>query len=354
MMRIGILGAKGYTAGELLRLLASHPQAEVTCLMARVDAPEPVAAYFPALRGLYDLAIEPIDLERLIEQCDAAFLALPHTAAQEYAARLIEAGLKVVDLSADFRFESVDLYEKTYKVEHKARELNSRIPYGLPELFRDELKQAPAIANPGCHTITAILALAPLMRQGELVDLDRIVISSLTGVSGAGRKPSDITHFPECNESVNAYGVATHRHRPEIEEQLSRLAGRKLRLVFTPHLIPMSRGILSTCTAPLRAPWTTAEAMALYREFYAGEPFIRMLPDGEAPRTGAVMLSNFCDISVVVDEHARSVIAMAATDNLVKGASGQAIQNMNLLFGLDETLGLIPAPRRPVAAPAAG
>jgi N-acetyl-gamma-glutamyl-phosphate reductase len=344
MIRVGILGAKGYTAGELMRLLAGHAQATTACLMARVDGPEPVEHYFPSLRGQVKVPIEPIDPAALADRCDAVFLAMPHTVAQEYAPALIAKGIKVVDLSADFRFESVELYEKTYKVKHLAPELNAKIPYGLPELWRESLRGAPGIANPGCHTITAILGLAPLMKHGDILDLDRIAISSLTGISGGGRKPTDRFHFPECNESCQAYGVAGHRHRPEIEEQLGRLAGRALHLVFTPILVPMNRGILSCSTVPLRpgASLATAQALDWFRDIYRAEPFVRVLPEGEVPATAAVAMTNFCDIGVMVDHAAATLLVFSATDNLVKGASGQAMQNMNLLFGLPETMGILP------------
>ncbi len=341
MIRVGILGAKGYTAGELMRMLAGHPQAELTCLMARVEAPEPVAKYFPALRNVIKPLIEPIDLDAMAARCDAVFLALPHTIAQQYAPGLIEKGVKPIDLSADFRFDSVALYEETYKVSHLAPELNAIIPYALPELFRGEIAGAPALAVPGCYTTTSILALAPLMSRGEDLDLDHMVINAMSGVTGAGRAPSDTTHYPECNESVNAYGVAKHRHRPEIEEKLSRLAGRVLRLTFTPHLAPMNRGILATSTVPMKRAVTTAEAHGWFTEFYQGEPFVRVLPAGETPATAGVVLTNFCDIGVVADTHSGMLIVISTTDNLLKGASGQAIQGMNALFGLPETMGLI-------------
>jgi N-acetyl-gamma-glutamyl-phosphate reductase len=341
MVRVGILGAKGYSAGELMRLLRHHPQAELACLMARVDAPEPVGDHFPSLRGTIGPAIEPIDTAALASRCDVAFLALPHTAAQEYMATLLEAGLKVIDLSADFRFASVELYEATYKARHLAPELNATIPYGLPELWRDELKGAQAIANPGCHTAAAILALAPLMKRGDAVELDRIVINSLTGVSGGGRAPSPVFHFPECNESVKAYGVASHRHRPEIEEQLGRLAGRAIRLVFTPVLVPITRGILSCITVPLKDARTTGEALGWYREAYGAEPFVRLLPEGQAPASSATTMTNFCDIGVIADAAAGALLVFSAIDNLTKGAAGGAIQNMNLMLGLPETAGLL-------------
>ena len=280
-------------------------------------------------------------MDDLAARCDVAFLALPHTVAQEYMPALLEKGLKVVDLSADFRFDSVALYEKTYKVTHLAPALNAEIPYALPELYRERIPGRQALAAPGCYTTTSILALAPLMTRPETLDLDHIIINALSGVTGAGRKPGDAYHFPECNESVMAYGVGKHRHRPEIEEKLSGLAGREIRLTFTPHLVPMNRGILATCTVPLRGAVETKEAHAWFEAFYQGEPFVRVLPEGQTPAINGVVGTNFCDLGVVADAHSRALIVVSCTDNLLKGASGQAVQAMNALFGLPEPMGLI-------------
>lgn len=341
MIRVGILGAKGYTAGELMRLLAFHPEAQLSCLMARVDVAESIEHYFPFLRGQVKMPIEPIDVKSLAERCDVVFLALPHTAAQAYMAGLIESGLRVIDLSADFRFDSVGLFEATYAVVHQAPELNSKIPYGLPELFRSELAGPQAIANPGCYTTASILALAPLMHHPDDLELDHIVINAMSGVTGAGRKPTDNTHFPECNEAVSAYGVGKHRHRPEIEEKLSKVAGWPVALTFTPHLVPINRGILATCTIPMRRAIETAEAHAWYTEAYGSEPFIRVLAPGSVPTSAATYMTNFVDIGVVADKHSETLIVISSIDNLTKGASGQAVQNMNIMFGLPETMGLI-------------
>lgn len=341
MIRVGILGAKGYTAGELMRLFAFHPEARVECLMARVDAPEPVEQYFPFLRSVVKLPIEPIDLKALAARCDVVFLALPHTAAQAYMKGLLDSGLRVIDLSADFRFDSIGLFEATYGVTHQAPDLNAQIPYGLPELFRSELTGPRAIANPGCYTTASILALAPLMRRGDDLELDHIVINAMSGVTGAGRKPSDTTHFPECNESVAAYGVGKHRHRPEIEEKLSKVAGWPVALTFTPHLIPINRGILATCTIPMRRPVTTAEAHGWFVEAYGGEPFIRLLAPGVVPTSAGTYMTNFVDIGMVADARSETLIVISSIDNLTKGASGQAVQNMNIMYGLPETMGLI-------------
>lgn len=343
-LRVGILGAKGYAAGEAIRLLAGHPRAEIACLMARVDSPEPIARYFPALRGLVP-DIEPMDLASLAGRCDAVVLGLPHTTSQEYAPALVEAGACVVDLSADFRFDSVAAFERTYKVAHKAPALNGRFPYALPELFGDEIAGAPGLACPGCYPTATLLGLGPLARRPDRFDLDRVVVNALSGVSGAGRKSEERYSFVECAETVSAYSVGGHRHRPEIEEKLERLSGGSHRIVFTTHLLPIRRGMLATTTVPLKPGEETsgAELQSIFEEAYRGRPFVRVLPPGEQPAIAAVQGTNFCDLAVVYDAHARTAIVVTAIDNLTKGAAGQAIQAMNLRFGLEETAGLIPS-----------
>ena len=346
MIRTGILGARGYSAGEALRWLVGHPEVELTCLMARVEEPEPVANSFAELRGLVEIPIAPIDLDVLAEKCDAVFLAVPHTTALEFAPRLVEAGIKVIDLSADFRFDAVATYEATYGFKHTDPELNARFAYALPALFADEIPGAAGLACPGCYPTASLLALAPLMSRPDEFDVERIVIDALSGVSGAGRKVDAAYLFVECNESARAYGVAGHRHRPEIEEKLGRLAEREIKVTFTPHLIPMNRGILATSTIALRRETTTDAALEIYREYYAGRSFVRVLPPGRMPATADVAHTNFCDLGVQVDAHSGVLIVSAAIDNLAKGASSQAIQAMNLLYGLPETLGLLPGSTR--------
>ena len=346
MIRVGILGAKGYAAAEALRWLVGHPEVELTALMGRVEAPEPIAKYSPQLRDLVDLPVTPIDVKALVAQCDAVFLALPHTTAQEYGAELLRAGVKAIDISADFRFDSVPTYEATYGVKHQAPELNAKFVYALPELFGEQIPGAAGLACPGCYPTGALLGLAPLMRRPESFDLDRIVVNALSGISGAGRKLEETYLFSERNESLRAYGIGDHRHRPEIEEKLTALAGRAINFTFIPHLVPITRGILSTITVPLSQGLKTAAAHEIYREFYADRPFVRLLPPGETPATGDVLRTNFCDIGVEVDSGSGALVVVSAIDNLAKGASSQAIQAMNLLFGLPETLGLLPGSTR--------
>lgn len=346
MIRTGILGAKGYASGEALRWLLAHPEVELTCLMARVEAPEPVASYFPWARSLTDLPILPMDLDQMARLSDAVVLGLPHTAAQEYAPALLDNGVKVIDLSADFRFDSVATYEATYGVKHLAPQLVPKFPYALPELFAAEIPGASGLACPGCYPTATLLALAPLAKREEEFDLEGIVVNALSGVSGAGRKIEAEYLFAEVNESVSAYNVGRHRHRPEIEEKLARLRGQPVRLAFTTHLVPATRGILATCAIPLLKRLSTEEVHAIYREFYRDRPFVRLLPAGQTPSTGGVTNTNFCDLGVVVDRHSATLIIVSAIDNLAKGTASQAVQAMNILYGLPETLGLLPESTR--------
>ncbi|MFH0794761.1 MAG: N-acetyl-gamma-glutamyl-phosphate reductase [bacterium] len=341
MVKVGILGAKGYTAGELLRIFLGHPEVEVTCLQARVESPTPVGAYFSFLRGRFpDLMIEPIDLNSFCGNVRVAFLGVPHKTSQEYAAPLLEAGIKVIDLSADFRFRNIATYEKTYNLTHAAPELNREAVYGLPELYREQIKSARLIASPGCYPTSVILACAPFMKH-PAIDPQSIIADSKSGVSGAGRAPTDTTHFPECNEAVRPYHVGVHRHQPEIEEKLSEQLGSPVRITFTPHLVPMDRGILSTIYLQLTREEKEDNLRRHLAEFYKSEPFIRILPEGVYPSTKDVVYTNFCDIGLKLDAGTRRLILMSAIDNLTKGASGQAVQAMNLQCGFPETLGLL-------------
>jgi N-acetyl-gamma-glutamyl-phosphate reductase len=342
MIKTGIIGAKGYTARELLVYLSGHPEMEVTALMARVESPEPVEKYHPRLRGIFNLPIEPVLLDQLQNRCRTVFLALPHTVAQQYMPELISMGLNVIDLSADFRFDSVELYESAYDVTHLAPELNATIPYALPELFRDSLAGAQAVACPGCYPTSALLALAPLMTRESHLDLDGIVINSLSGISGAGRAPKDNLHFPNCNESVTAYGVAGHRHRPEIEEKLSCLAGHEVRVTFTPHLLPVNRGIYTTISIRAKESLTAEQVESWYRAVYDNETFVRLHPAGEMPEMAAAQGTNFCDIGWKFDPHHQMLICCSSLDNLGKGASSQAVQACNIIHGFPEQAGLLP------------
>lgn len=340
MLRVGIVGALGYAGAELVRLVRQHPKVKLTVLADKLEKPVALSSVYPQFRGDLDLSIVPADTERIAEETDIVFLALPHKVSQEYVVPLYRAGKVILDLSADFRFDDVTRYEQTYGVRHLDPKLNDEAVYGLPELFFDEIKKARIVAVPGCYPTSVILGCAPLMDR-EYIDPHSIIADAKSGVSGAGRSPTPGTHFPECNESLSAYSVAQHRHTPEIEEKLSALAGTALRITFTPHLVPMNRGILSTIYVKLKSTIAAEHILKCYQEFYHVAPFVRVLPANTFPSTRAVTYSNFCDIAIAVDMRTQRLIVLTAIDNLVKGAAGQAIQCLNLMRGFPETAGLL-------------
>lgn len=338
--RVAIVGATGYTGGELARLLLQHPYAEPVALL-RLSSEEPLPLYkaHPHLRGLTDLECVPYE-EKLLVGIDAVFLAVPNGMAMELAPRLLEQGIKVIDLSADFRFRKATTYERWYRKTHTAANWLSQAVYGLPELRRPQIREAQLIANPGCYPISALLALAPLVRR-KLIRFDSIIIDSKSGVSGAGRSRLEASYlFTELNGDFRAYGVAGHRHIPEMEQELSALAGEPVRITFTPHLIPIGRGIFTTAYANLTEPMSLNDLYDLYARDYADEPFVRLLEAGALPRVKSVVGSNFCDLALFVDERTQRVIVLSTLDNLVKGAAGNAVQCFNLMFGWDERAGL--------------
>lgn len=340
MVRAVIVGATGYTGAELIRLLLAHPDVELTGLVGHSKAGEPVSTVLPSLAGLIDGEIAAFEPAEIAERADAVFCGLPHGASAAKVAALRAAGLAVFDLSADFRLRSLDTY-RTWYGEHSAAELLPEAVYGLPELYRDALRGADLVAVPGCYPTASVLPLAPLLRA-ELLELDGpIVIDAKTGVSGAGRAAKPRTHYPETSESVRAYAIAgRHRHTPEIEQELTEAAGRDVRVIFSPHLVPMTRGILSTCYLRPRAGVTAAQCTEAARALYAGSPSVHVFDVGESPDTLWVRGSNRAHISYTDDERSGWIVAQGAIDNLVKGASGQAVQCMNLRFGLDEGTGL--------------
>jgi N-acetyl-gamma-glutamyl-phosphate reductase len=338
-LNIAIVGSSGYTGGELMRILLNHSRAVVTAITSEKSAGKPITSIFPHLAGLTSLVCESLDPDTIAKKSDFVFLALPHVTAQEAAFRFHKLGKKVVDLSADYRLSDPALYETWYEHAHQYPALLKDAVYGLPELHREKIKKATLIANPGCYPTGAILGLAPLMQEGRL-DPGSIIIDSKSGVSGAGRSPSLAHHYPEVNEGLMAYKIGTHRHTPEIEQQLSALAGKQLTISFTPHLVPMNRGILTTIYAKPSLPTDTAQIHALFQEFYNDAPFVRLLPIGQFPNVRNVRGSNFCDIGVCADPRTGRAVVVTAIDNLVKGASGQAIQNMNLMMGFNEAEGL--------------
>jgi N-acetyl-gamma-glutamyl-phosphate reductase len=334
-VKVAILGGSGYTAVELLKILLRHPHAEVVAATSRQD--EHIADLHPSLLGRIDLRCEPFNPDALkAKGVQLAFACLPHGNSMESIPPLLDRGIRVVDLSADYRLRDVKVYEEWYKEKHQDTTNLAHAVYGLPEVYGDAINSAKLIANPGCYPQSAILGLAPLAAKG-LIDLNAIIVDSKSGVSGAGRTPKLTTHFPECNESVSAYGIGTHRHTPEIEQALSDVAGKPVSVIFTPHLIPMDRGILSTCYAPLTQPATDAELTQLFRTYYAGQPFVRVRTT--PPATKDTSGTNFLDVCVKV-VRGRAVV-VAAEDNLVRGASGVAVQNFNRMYGFDERTGLL-------------
>ena len=338
MVKVGIYGASGYTGQELLRLLIGHPGADVVAVTSRRFKDTPVSAVYPAFAGLTDLGFVDSTPQQIAPSCDVVFLAVPHGEAMAAAPVFLEAGVKVVDLSADFRLRDLSVYESWY-VKHTAPDLIKKAVYGLPELYRDDVKGADLVANPGCYPTSIILGIAPLLKEG-CVDPGSIIADSKSGTSGAGRDLKIDSLFCEVNEGFKAYKVGSHRHTPEIEQELGRLAKRDLAISFTPHLLPVNRGILSTIYATLEKRISTAEVIDIYRKFYAGEKFVRICGKGSLPNISSVRGTNFCDIGCVADGRTGRAIIVSAIDNLVKGASGQAVQNMNLMCGLPEDTGL--------------
>ncbi len=337
MVEVGIVGASGYTGGELLRILAGHREVEIACVTSRAHADKPVHRVHPNLRDVLDLTFEDIPYERVAERCDFVFCATPHGASMEIVPKLLEHGTRVVDLSGDFRFADVAVYERYYGRKHVAPRI--RATYGLPEIHREEIKRAKLVANPGCYPTAIILGLVPLLKAG-VIDSTRIVADAKSGISGAGNKPKETTHFPNAAESVLAYKMTTHQHLPEIEQELQRFSS-EARVSFVPHIVPVIRGLTATLHCFLTRSMSPEEVRQLYQEYYREEPFVRVLDIGEVPRLSAVRGSNFIDIGgFAVDEERGRVIVIAAIDNLVKGASGQAVQNMNIMLGFSEEEGL--------------
>jgi len=338
MIKIGIAGASGYTGLELIRLLLNHPEVELTVLTSETYKGKSIADVFPSLNGIIDIELQPFDSE-IAKACDVVFLALPHTTAMDKLPQLLESDCKVIDLSADYRLKNADAYPKWYSLTHTHPELLSKVVYGLPELYREEIKSAQAIANPGCYPTSVILALAPLMKT-DWVDLHSIISDSKSGVSGGGRKPSMTNAFSEVNEGLSPYALASHRHTPEMEQELSALAGQSIQMSFSPHLIPMSRGMLSTVYINLKKKLSDEDLIQHYQKFYKDEYFVRVLSKDKFASTHSVAGSNFCDIGIKVDARVNRLVITSALDNLVKGASGQAIQNMNIMLGFAEKTSL--------------
>ncbi|MDD6088489.1 MAG: N-acetyl-gamma-glutamyl-phosphate reductase [Desulfovibrionaceae bacterium] len=341
IIRAGLVGVTGYTGMELARLLAMHPAMKLTVATSRTEAGRRLDALYPFLKGLPGgdiILIEP-DPDAIAAACDVAFLAVPHTAAAQTAYELLQRNIKVVDLSADFRLKKANTYETWYKAAHPHPELLEQAVYGLPELYAEHIAKARLVANPGCYPTSAILGLTAALSDGR-IDSAGIIIDSASGTSGAGRGAKVSSLYCEVADSFKAYGVASHRHTPEIEQELSRLAGTDVLVSFTPHLVPMSRGIVSTIYANLNSSLSQDDIQRIYEETWAESPWIRVLPKGQLPETRNVRGTMFCDLAVVVDQRTHRLIIVSAIDNICRGASGQAIANANLMFGLPVETGL--------------
>ncbi len=343
MIKAGIIGATGYTGVELVRILSRHPEVRLESLTSQSYVGQSFEGVFPSSNNFANMLLEPQDAGALADRCDVIFTALPHGVSMEVVEEVTQKGKKVIDLGADYRFDRVDVYEEWYKLEHKTPELTRQSIYGLPEIHRDKIRTAQLVGNPGCFPTSIILGLAPLLKSG-LIDSTTIISDSKSGVSGGGRGLNQAFHYAECNENFKAYNIGMHRHTPEIEQELSKLAGSDVTVSFTPHLVPMTRGILSTTYASLKKSHSVEDLLELYSDFYKDEYFVRIHQKGQYPQTKWVYGSNFCDIGIAVDPRTNRIIVVSAIDNLVKGASGQAVQNMNIVFGLPEKTGLDFAP----------
>jgi N-acetyl-gamma-glutamyl-phosphate reductase len=346
LIKVSVIGATGYAGVELIRLLSLHPHVELACLTSKTYAGEKIQEVYPHLNNILDHELQEQNNEQIGAASDVVFIALPHGHAVPTAQRIYQLGKKVIDLGADFRFRDTGVYETWYQVKHINPTLSQEAVYGLPEINREKIKGAQVVGNPGCYPTSAILALYPLIKEG-LIDLNSIIVDSKSGISGAGRNAVITSLYGESAENLKAYNVGKHRHTPEIEQALREAAGREVVISFTPHLIPMTRGILTTAYATLNQQGTVRDIHDLYQSYYQEEYFVRLHQPGIWPQTKWVTGTNFCDLGLTVDQRTNRVIITAVIDNLVKGAAGQAVQNMNLLFDLPETTGLELVPLYP-------
>ena len=337
MIKAGVIGATGYAGVELVRILLRHPEVELAAISSVSFEGQALSEVYPSLREICDLPCGTAD--EVVKNGDVVCGALPHGLSQETAAACVRAGKRFIDLGADFRLDDAEEYTRWYGCAYEYPELHEQAVYGLPELFRADIVGKAVVGNPGCYPTSIALGLAPALKAG-LVEADGIICDSKSGVTGAGRKTTQGTHYPECNEAFSAYKVAAHRHTPEIEQTLSKMAGAKAAVTFVPHLLPVNRGILSTVYARRKPGVTLEQVRAVYEQAYAGEPFVRLLPVGKAVDIRSIKGSNYCDIQLYADDHTGLLIVTSVIDNMVKGAAGQAVQNMNILFGLPETTGL--------------
>jgi len=337
MLNVGIVGASGYAGEELIDILLRHPNVRIADISAKIDKAEAISSLFPKFKGRINMICKEPDIKQIIATCDLVFLALPHTVSMELAPKFLNAGKKVIDLSADYRLKDLKTYEAFYHTKHKDKTYLADAIYGLPELYRNKIKSAKLIANPGCYPTVSILGLAPLAAF-NIIDPESIIIDAKSGVTGAGRKAVEALLFAQVNEDFKAYKVGVHQHMPEINQELSKLSGKKISVTFVPHLLPVNRGILATIYAK-KVKTKAQDLTGLYKKFYKKEPFVRIREAGDFPKLQDVVNTNFCDISV--KEDAKNVIVIAAIDNLLKGASGQATQNMNIMYNFPEYTALL-------------
>ena len=340
MIRAAVVGATGYTGEELVKILSAHPQVELTSLSAIIDAPTSCGKLFPHFRGKTELICKELNIDEVSRVSDLVFLALPHRVSMEIAPKFLKKGKKVIDLSADYRLHDVNLYKKWYGASHKDEANLKKAVYGLPELYREKVKKADLIANPGCYPTSVILAALPALKENAL-KIEGIIADAKSGVTGAGRRADINLSFGEVDGNLKAYKINEHQHSPEIDQELSTIAGGNIEVVFVPHLVPMRRGILSAVYIKLKNGISEDAVFDLFKKYYKKEPFVRVFEKGNLPQVKDVVDTNFCDIGIKVDEGKSLVIVVSAIDNLKKGASGQAVQNMNVMCGYDEKTGLV-------------
>jgi len=338
MVKVAVIGGTGYAGAELVRILSAHPHAQLTIITSHQYAGQPFSDVYPAMAGIVDLVCQAFSEEAVSKAADVIFTALPHKTSMGVVPGLIQRGKKVIDLSADFRFENPAVYETWYQP-HEAKDLLKTSVYGLPELYFDEIQKTSLVGNPGCYPTSVLLPLLPLIKA-PFIDCNSIIADSKSGTSGAGRSVSLGTHFCEVNEAFKAYNVANHRHNPEMDEVLSHFAGSDIHVTFTPHLVPMTRGMLTTLYVGLKEDVSPRDVASCLDSFHADKPFVRVYPEGRLPNTIYVKGTNYCDIGFQVAERTKRLVIISVIDNLVKGASGQAVQNMNIMLGLPETAGL--------------
>lgn len=339
MFKIGIIGATGYTGQELTEMLCEHPVVKITYLSAKTTETQNISKLFSSLAGKINLPCGELKIDEAVKLTDIVFLSVPHTVAMELAPKFLKTDKKIIDLSADYRLKNVKTYQKWYGEKHKNPQLLSQAVYGLPELYRDKIKKAQLVAAPGCYPTAVILGLSPLV-QRDYISTENIIIDAKSGVTGAGRKPSAPLLFGEVNENVKPYKVNEHQHMCEIEQELSRLTKNKVGITFVPHLLPLNRGIMATMYAKFKRPITPLKAVDVYKDFYRNEPFVRILDYGTMPQIKDVYKTNYCHIGIKISEETKTGIIVSVIDNLGKGAAHQAIQDMNIMCGFVETLGL--------------